>query len=137
MNTGVRLQAALEEIYANSSVLTTQSRYFDVLRYAQVASEPFEIRERKDLGDLKLRGYQPGRRLSRFADGLGAAGPPPHGMSGWEGVGGIMGGEGVRTQGTGNAFEQVLVGAYEVRWRGEDFLAIVGSVRTWRAENVS
>lgn len=142
LDTGVALQTRLEALYANSTVLTTQAP-FDLLAFAEESG--VEIRQRKDLAWLAVRGYDSRRKgpvdyddefgsaPNGFGGEMGAPGPTAQmarmSLRAREGEVRIGLNEGETGQGKKPAdsavYDSVMLGAWELRWEGADVLAIV------------
>lgn len=121
------LQSRIEALYANSTVLTTQTP-LDLVGFA--AESGLKLRQRKDLAWLSLRGYRAGRANPKDHDVLRAPGPGPAQMARQL----YNRGPGIRLDlqmeegldGKDEAiFDSVHMAAFELSWEGTDMLAIV------------
>ncbi|EJT50527.1 ATP-dependent Zn protease [Trichosporon asahii var. asahii CBS 2479] len=136
-NTGVALQSRLEALYANSTVLTTQTP-FDLLAFADESG--LKLRQRRDLAWLTLRGYSAGRSNPEDDDDLGAPGQAARMARMARQAGrarapeirlGVLDAQEEGEDSTGNdkgneaIFDSVHMAAWELRWEDTDMLAIV------------
>lgn len=145
VDTGVALQAQLEALYANSSVLTTTDP-FNLLGFARKSG--LNMRERRDLVWFTQRGFMPARSSGLRPD-TGRFGSihesrfdfeeeneyrlrPDQTGNSWlrvnlDGVPFDTAGKGGKDE-HGFVYESIQAGAWEVRWDDTDVLAIVAQV---------